>query len=260
MRQSFNYHTHTSRCGHAKGSDEQFVQAAIDAGFKTIGFSDHGPYKNLSFPTDRMNYSQLEGYLSSLHSLQQKYADKIRIKIGFELEYFPDYLEEMKALRAVSDYVILGQHTSTMASDYDFFVFNNDEMARRYCQLVEDGIDTGLFLYVAHPDCFCAGRRDFDQTCVEISHRICAKAAAARIPLEINLTRLRKDSPVVYKQGTFCKYPHRLFWQIAAQYPVKVIIGYDAHLPTDLLLTGPLDLCEKEIGDLPLTYIDHELM
>ena len=33
-----NYHTHTARCGHAWGTDDEFIQAAIDAGYTTLGF------------------------------------------------------------------------------------------------------------------------------------------------------------------------------------------------------------------------------
>ena len=36
-----NYHSHTARCGHAWGTDEEFVNAAIDAGFGVLGFSEH---------------------------------------------------------------------------------------------------------------------------------------------------------------------------------------------------------------------------
>ncbi len=39
-----NYHTHTARCGHAIGTDEEYVQTAIQAGLKTLGFSDHAAY------------------------------------------------------------------------------------------------------------------------------------------------------------------------------------------------------------------------
>jgi histidinol phosphatase-like PHP family hydrolase len=35
------YHSHTTRCGHAYGSDEDYVEAAITNGFRVIGFSDH---------------------------------------------------------------------------------------------------------------------------------------------------------------------------------------------------------------------------
>ena len=39
-----NYHTHTTRCKHAFGEDEAFVQAAITAGFDVLGFADHAPW------------------------------------------------------------------------------------------------------------------------------------------------------------------------------------------------------------------------
>ena len=32
-----NYHTHTTRCFHAIGKDEEYVKAAIKAGIKELG-------------------------------------------------------------------------------------------------------------------------------------------------------------------------------------------------------------------------------
>lgn len=40
-----NYHTHTTRCMHAVGSDEEYVLSAIKGGFQILGFSDHTPWK-----------------------------------------------------------------------------------------------------------------------------------------------------------------------------------------------------------------------
>ena len=34
--QKFNYHTHTTRCGHAQGSDESYVLEAIKNGYTHI--------------------------------------------------------------------------------------------------------------------------------------------------------------------------------------------------------------------------------
>ncbi len=39
-----NYHTHTERCYHASGEDKEYVEAAIKAGLKVLGFSDHCPW------------------------------------------------------------------------------------------------------------------------------------------------------------------------------------------------------------------------
>ena len=40
----YNYHTHTARCNHASGTDREYVEKAIEAGYKTLGISDHAPY------------------------------------------------------------------------------------------------------------------------------------------------------------------------------------------------------------------------
>ena len=34
-----NYHTHTARCMHATGSDEDYVLSAIKGGYQELGFS-----------------------------------------------------------------------------------------------------------------------------------------------------------------------------------------------------------------------------
>ena len=33
-----NYHTHTPRCNHAVGSEEEYIQQALNAGMKILGF------------------------------------------------------------------------------------------------------------------------------------------------------------------------------------------------------------------------------
>ena len=38
-----NYHTHTWRCRHADGTEREYVETAIEAGLKILGFSDHTP-------------------------------------------------------------------------------------------------------------------------------------------------------------------------------------------------------------------------
>ena len=40
-----NYHTHTMRCYHAIDQEEDYIQAAIKAGYTELGFSDHTPWR-----------------------------------------------------------------------------------------------------------------------------------------------------------------------------------------------------------------------
>ena len=38
-----NYHTHTKRCNHARGSERDYIEQALAAGMRVLGFSDHTP-------------------------------------------------------------------------------------------------------------------------------------------------------------------------------------------------------------------------
>lgn len=113
-----NYHTHTTRCGHAEGTEEEYILTALRCGFKVLGFSDHTPwaYATPGFVSRiRMLPSQLDDYVLTLRGLREKYADKLHIRIGLEAEYFPAYLgwlkEEMERLDI--EYLILGCHYDT---------------------------------------------------------------------------------------------------------------------------------------------------
>ena len=66
-----NYHTHTARCGHAEGSDEAYVLAAIEQGFEELGFSDHVPWPYQSGFLNlgvRMDVRRLDEYLRSVRA------------------------------------------------------------------------------------------------------------------------------------------------------------------------------------------------
>ena len=90
MKLITNYHTHTYRCGHAQEiNDEEYVKKAIECGFKELGFSDHGPFKEIHHEGMRMDFDEIQNYLHSINSLKEKYKDQIKIYVGFEIEYIP---------------------------------------------------------------------------------------------------------------------------------------------------------------------------
>ena len=110
----YNFHTHTFRCHHAEGNDEDYVLQAIKNGYDTIGFSDHAPYlfPNGYVSSFRMLPSDAKDYARSVNTLKNKYQGKIDIKLGFELEYYPKLIDdEIEFLKSFNyDYLILGQH------------------------------------------------------------------------------------------------------------------------------------------------------
>ena len=76
-----NYHTHTIRCNHAIGTDEEYVISAINSGVKILGFSDHSPYPMPGgyVTSYRLSENAARDYIASLRSLREKYRDKIKI-------------------------------------------------------------------------------------------------------------------------------------------------------------------------------------
>ena len=227
-----NYHTHTTRCQHASGTDREYVEAAIQGGLKTLGFSDHAPYVppiGNNGPQMRMHLEQTEEYVQSIRSLAKEYANDIRILCGFELEYYPHFhAEEMAYLRTFSpDYCILGQHfMKNQLPPIATNTLTTDEQLTAYVSQVIAGMETGDFLYFAHPD--FPGSKCPIKTQQREYRRLCEGAKRLQIPLELNLLGVR--------QGRH--YPYELFWKIASDVGNTVVFGVDAHLPESLLETG----------------------
>lgn len=114
LEQNFNYHGHTTRCGHADFdmTDEMFVEEAVEAGFEKIAFTDHMPFKDrltCEIGT-RMDISEKKYYFSSIDYLKEKYKDKIKIEKGFEIEFDETQLSHIEKLRSEVPKIILGQH------------------------------------------------------------------------------------------------------------------------------------------------------
>ncbi len=153
-----NYHTHTSRCKHADGTEREYIEIAIQNGMKTLGFSDHAPYLfpfHDYYSTFRMEVDKLEEYADCIRTLAKEYAKDIRILCGFELEYYPDYhKEEMAFLNKVQpDYLILGQHfIGNEITKHGGVSLKDDYALVAYVTQALAGLATGDFLYLAHPD------------------------------------------------------------------------------------------------------------
>ena len=227
--QKFNYHSHTKRCGHAIGEDEAYVLAAIENGYRIMGFSDHAPYQNGYQEGERMRKEELEEYILSVKGLQRKYQNQIDIRIGLEFEYFEDQLEELMEYKERMDYLIIGQHGPKLFEE-EFYTRNSDEDILLYASLIEKACKRGLPDIIAHPDLFMFSKECWTVACEEASHRIIQAAVDAKIPVEINLNGIRYGYRKLGNEERIT-YPYRKFWEIASEYPVDVIYGLDAHQP-----------------------------
>lgn len=223
-----NYHTHTPRCRHASGTEEEYVRTALEGGVEILGFSDHTPYPfpGKYYSSMRMFPHQLQDYADTVRALQKVYAGKLQLHLGLEAEYYPAYFSELlpQLQDAGIEYLLLGQHWPGNEIDETYCGRPTQEEyhLQRYCDQVIDAMYTGYFSYLAHPDLlnFIGADKIYEKH----MRRLCRAAKECCMPLEINLLGLRSGR----------HYPNTRFWRLAAEENCDAVIGCDAHEPEAL--------------------------
>ena len=223
-----NYHTHTRRCMHAIGTEREYVESAIRAGFDVLGISDHVayPFKGGYVSGVRMPMGEMDRYVQTVLDLKKEYSRDIKLLLGFETEYMPALFGELMETvdQYPMDYMILGQHyfDAEGTGDYVGNAFGDIELLRLYVRQTLEGLDTGRFLYLAHPDL-----PNFHGDAVQyraVMEELCREVKKRDVPIEFNLLSLADRR----------WYPRAAFWDIVKETGNRVILGYDAHQPSFL--------------------------
>ena len=246
-----NFHTHTTRCRHAIGTEEEYIQQAIDYGLTALGFADHTPYlfSGTYYSTFRMYPHQIGDYAETILNLKEKYTGQIDIHLGLEAEYYPDRLADMLELIKPYgiEYMILGQHCCGNEQDSFYNGAPTDDPARleQYCNQVIAAMDTGLFSYIAHPDLI---HFTGDPSCYRLHmRRLCQAAAEYGLPLEINLLGLREKR----------HYPNELLLEIAGEEGCPMVLGSDAHRPQHVADPATEETALALVKKYGITLLEH---
>jgi histidinol-phosphatase (PHP family) len=104
-----NLHTHSTYCD-GKDSLEEMIVYAMEHGFDSIGFSSHS-YMHFS-PKSTMTIAGTESYKSEVRELASKYAGRMKVYCGLELE-----LNSEVDLEGY-DYIIGAYHYFKLGDEY----------------------------------------------------------------------------------------------------------------------------------------------
>ena len=226
---SANYHTHTVRCQHAEGTEREYVEAAIKHGYKVLGFSDHTPQPfDTGFVSDiRMRMDQFDDYVDTVKALKKEYEGRIEIKLGLEVEYYPRYFESLlkEADSRGIEYMILGQHfvPEEETGFYSGSRTDSESDLAAYVDQVTEALETGRFMYLAHPDLI--HYTGDDRVYFRHMERLCGYAVDHDIPLEVNGLGM----------VTGRWYPREDFFRFAASMGCRFVFGCDAHIPAQVI-------------------------
>lgn len=219
-----DYHLHTNYCKHSKFSVESLIEKAIEENFVEIGISEH-IYASKHRDTSISNHDELLLFIDEVNHAKLKHKEKIKILCGLELEMVDQFTgeivsglnNELVKLPGI-DYAIHSLHfynNGRHLSEIDW----NEEKANEIIETYERVISEQNVQYIAHPDLFLEGVKEFDNHCRKVAHAIGKIAAEKKIILGLNVNGASLERT----------YPSIQFWEIISLYEVQVKIELDAH-------------------------------
>lgn len=231
----FDFHTHHERCGHARGTIRDYIEAAIKNGLDMIGISDHSPYfsssEDQAFPGIAMAKSQFPAYVNEVLRLKGEYQGKIEVLLGVESDFFPENVGDYRRNfdQYPFDYMIGSVHFSDGISIFKKGRWDNLTNAQKiqaketYYDLIQESARSGMFQILGHIDAMKGFYPAFTEIQTEAVEQTLKVIAECDIAIEINTSGKTKDS------GGW--YPSDEMLERALYHGVQVTFGSDAHDP-----------------------------
>ncbi|WP_227937756.1 histidinol-phosphatase [Alkalihalobacillus deserti] len=259
----FDLHTHNEMCGHAIGTIEDYVKAALENGLEFIGISDHAPYfhsdEDHPFPRITMAKSGFSQYIEEVLRLKERYADRIEVLLGIESDFFPENCEVYKRFldEQPFDYVIGSVHFVDNISIFKKGRWEGLTTAEKvktkesYYRLIEQSARCGMFQILGHIDAMKGFYPEFSSIQVDAIDHTLRVIGEHELVIEINTSGKTKDS------GGW--YPADDILERALFHNVGVTFGSDAHTPDRV--GDEFDEVQKrlkEIGFKELNYFSNK--
>ena len=217
-------HNHTTRCNHAEGSIEEYIERAIELGIDIYGFSEHAP---MDFDEKyRLPFCDMDAYTQEILKAKEIYKNEIEILLGYEVDYLPGHMDE-RVLNAKVDYLIGSVHF------LDKWSFDNpefiggwktkdiDEIWKAYFEATEAMVKMGKFDIVGHLDLIKIFKY-MPKTDVRVLAKDVLKAIKdSNMVLELNAAGLRKPVGEIY--------PSRSLLEEAYALDIPITFSSDAH-------------------------------
>ena len=238
------YHSHCTFCD-GKAPAEEFVKAAIEAGFHSYGVSSHSP---LPFDTRwSLSKGDVEAYLREMERLKKQYAGQIELSVGLEIDYLndgwgpaSDYFQRMPLdYRIGSVHLVTNGETGEMMDmdgSFDDFrenfrnVYHDDlkHLVRDYFRSSARMVELGGFDFVAHLDKISMNGSLVEPMLTEqawyneLLREYFQLIAEKGVMVEVN-------TKAYTKKGLM--FPNVKYFKWLKELNIPVMVNSDAHLP-----------------------------
>jgi len=217
-------HNHTTRCNHAEGTVDEYVQRAIELGIDIYGFSEHAP---MDFDENyRLPFNEVDSYFNDVLTAKERYKDDIEILLGYEVDYLEGHMDE-RVLNAKVDYLIGSVHF------LDKWSFDNpefiggwksrdiDEIWKAYFEATEKMAKMGAFDIVGHLDLIKVFKYLPTKDVRLLAKDVLKAIKKSNMVLELNSAGLRKPIGEIY--------PSKSILEEAYALDIPITFSSDAH-------------------------------
>ncbi len=217
-------HNHTTRCNHAEGTVDEYIQRAIELGIDIYGFSEHAP---MDFDENyRLKFDEMDAYVSDILNAKETYKNNIDILLGYEVDWLQGHMDE-RVLHADVDYLIGSVHF------IDKWGFDNpefiggwkekdiDEIWQAYFEATENMAQSGKFDIVGHLDLIKIFKFMPKQDTRLLAKDALQAIKKSNMVIEINTAGLRKPIGEMY--------PSRALLEEAYTLDIPITFSSDAH-------------------------------
>ena len=237
-------HNHTTRCNHAEGTVDEYIQKAIELGIDIYGFSEHAP---MDFdPHYRLSFEEMEAYTEDILTAKERYKDKIKILLGYEVDYLPGHMDD-RVLNAKVDYLIGSVHfLDKWSFDNPEFISgwknkNIDEIWQAYFEATEAMAKSGKFDIAGHLDLIKVFKYMPKKDIRSLAKNALLAIKRSDMVLEINTAGIRKPIGELYPSAPLLEEAYAL--------DIPITFASDAHAVDQIGLGYELaTLVAKEIG------------
>jgi len=217
-------HNHTTRCNHAVGTVDEYIQRAIELGIDIYGFSEHAP---MDFdPKYRLPFEEMKAYTSDILTAKEKYKGDIGILLGYEVDWLQGHMND-KVLNADVDYLIGSVHfIDKWSFDNPEFIggWKNkdiDEIWKAYFEATEAMAKSGKFDIVGHLDLIKVFKFMPKQDVRVLAKNVLQAIKKSNMVVEVNTAGLRKPVGEMY--------PSRALLEEAYTLGIPITFSSDAH-------------------------------
>jgi histidinol-phosphatase (PHP family) len=234
---AIDYHTHHVRCGHAQGQIEDYIKQALALGLSEIGISDHAPIYwqdgDDPMPDVAMSKSELPAYVDEVLQLKARYAGRIAVRLGLEVDYIEGAEAACAAMLAPYpfDYLIGSVHYVYGRNVYGTQLWDGarDPLSiyAEYYRLLAKSAQCGMFDIIAHCTAVIAfAPKPILQAIEPLQDAALAAMREADVCMEINSSGYRKVGAE--------PFPSERMIALARELGIPLTFSSDAHRPGEV--------------------------